>query len=161
MIDVPGIAFKNEKGKIINPGVPEIVKDLNLVPFADYRGINFSRYGNMFKIPLMSSRGCINTCAFCNEKPNATRYRYRNAENLFDEVMINLDILEDKIYNFEKNNNRSFHNFFSIKNVKKIIRRRRNLMVPFISLNDSLINGRPDQLEKFCDLVIRSKRKFN
>jgi radical SAM superfamily enzyme YgiQ (UPF0313 family) len=123
-IDMPGIAYKTIDGTVVDGGVPELVKDLNGIPFADYSCIDFSRYGNIYHIATMTSRGCINSCAFCSERPNFHRYRHRSADNIFAEVV---------------------EHMAAIPNVK-----------PFINFNDSLINGAPKELERFCDMVIES-----
>ena len=39
-IDMPGIAYKTKGGTIIDGGIPELVEDLNGVPFADYSGVD-------------------------------------------------------------------------------------------------------------------------
>ncbi len=68
-IDVPGIAYKGSDGTVIaDGGVPELIDDLDTIPFADYSSIKFAKYGNGYQISTMTSRGCINTCAFCSER---------------------------------------------------------------------------------------------
>jgi anaerobic magnesium-protoporphyrin IX monomethyl ester cyclase len=136
-LDIPGLSYRNDDGSVKDNGVPEIVQDLNSVPFADYSDVDFRKYGDKYQFSIMTSRGCINTCAFCSERPNFYRYRFRSAENVFDEVVKHLDDLRG---------NPSFSSW------KKV--------VPYISFIDSLINGVPKELEKFCDMVIDSKLKF-
>ncbi len=128
-LDMPGIAYKRNDGTIVDGGVPELVEDLNGIPFADYSGIDFARYGNIYHIATMTSRGCINTCAFCSERPNFYKYRHRTANNIFDEVVKHVELIRDG--------------------------------QPFINFNDSLINGSPKELERFCDMVIESGLAFN
>lgn len=136
-IDIPGICYKKDDDTITDNGVPELVKDLNSIPFADYSDIDFAKYGNAYHFSIMTSRGCINTCAFCSERPNYYKYRFRNAENIFNEIAKQLSDLQNNP---------------SIPLGKKI--------VPYISFNDSLIDGVPKELEKFCDLVIASGLNF-
>jgi len=136
-IDIPGISYRKSDGSVIDNGVPEVVKDLNSIPFADYSDVDFEKYGSVYQFSIMTSRGCINTCAFCSERPNFYKYRFRTAENIFNEITKHLSALSNNP---------------SISPAKKI--------VPYICLNDSLINGVPKELEKFCNLVIDSGHKF-
>ncbi len=136
-LDVPGLSYKNETGDIVENGVPETVRDLNSVPFADYSGIDFRKYGNKYQVSMMTSRGCINTCAFCSERPNFSPFRFRSADNVYEEVVQHLQDIHDN----------------------PSVSRKRNIL-PYISFNDSLLNGVPKELERFCDLVIRGEQKF-
>ena len=190
-INIPGLSYKKNGDTIIDNGIPELVKDLNSVPFADYSNIDFATYGNKYQFSIMTSRGCINTCAFCSERPNFSKYRFRSAENIFNEIKKHLgDLRTNPSVNYEKIVGSYRRNFFS-KFVKhwyhkydlfrqiakyfykykrsnsenifgKIVKQVSNsLNTIYISFNDSLINGRPKELEKFCDLVIDSGLKFS
>lgn len=133
-IDIPGISYKTSTGAIVDGGVPELVKDLNTVPFADYSGIDLSTYSDVNQVSIMTSRGCINSCAFCSERPNFSKYRRRSAENILNEVLTIVRTLQSSA---------------------------NKQMVPYINFNDSLINGSPRELSKFCELVIECGVKFN
>jgi len=191
-INIPGLSYKINNGTIIDNGVPELVKDLNSVPFADYSDIDFTKYGNKYQFSIMTSRGCINTCAFCSERPNFSRYRFRSAENVFNEIVKHLnDLKTNSSINYEKIVVSYWRNIFS-KTVKhwyhkynlfrktakylfykykrsdsenilgKILKQTDDLLkTNHISFNDSLINGTPKELEKFCDLVIDSGLNFS
>ena len=137
-LDIPGLSYRSDDGQIKDNGVPEIPRDLDSLPFADYSDVDFEKYGNTHQFSIMTSRGCINTCAFCNERPNFTRYRFRSAENIYEEIVEHISELQS--------------NPFSLA---------RGKVVPYISFNDSLINGVPRELEKFCDLVIDGGLTFS
>ena len=92
-IDMPGVAYKASDGTIVNGGVPKLVDDLDTIPCADYSSIDFAKYGDGHNLSTMTSRGCINTCAFCSERPNFHRYRHRSAENIFKEIVKHLSVL--------------------------------------------------------------------
>jgi radical SAM superfamily enzyme YgiQ (UPF0313 family) len=191
-IDIPGLSYKKHDGTIIDNGVPELVKDLNAIPFADYSDIDFVKYGNNYQFSIMTSRGCVNTCAFCSERPNFSKYRFRSAENILNEITKHLrDLKTNSSTNYKKivasyrrnifskivkhlyHNNNLFRKtakyfFYKFKHnnsenmFRKISKRAGDLLkVNYISFNDSLINGTPRELEKFCDLVIESGLKFS
>jgi radical SAM superfamily enzyme YgiQ (UPF0313 family) len=168
-VDIPGLSYKKNDGTIIDNGVPELVKDLNSIPFADYSDIDFAKYSNKYSFSIMTSRGCINTCAFCSERPNFHRYRFRSAENVFDEIAthlhrfkinpaMNLDkeTIPFKQYIFNKISKYTTR----LVGLMKECKGSPNIFTPYISFNDSLINGVPKELEKFCDLVIDSDLRF-
>lgn len=154
-LDVPGISYKKEDGNIVDNGVPEIVRDLNSIPFADYSDIDFRKYGTTYQFSLMTSRGCINKCAFCSERPNFSVFRFRSANNTYNEIVKHLQDLRD---------NPSFSRWRIQYNrmmpYKRMFKSRR-MFLPYISFNDSLINGVPKELERFCDLVIQGGYKFS
>ena len=203
-INIPGLSYKKDDGTIIDNGVPELVKDLNSVPLPDYSDIDFAKYGHKYHLSIMTSRGCINTCAFCSERPNFRKYRYRSAENIFNEISKHLgdlntyfSINRDKIAISYKQNiltkiakqyyhqlkfrcsgklfkktARYFYHKYKETTFGKILGRAGDLLgpvtidpingiVPYISFNDSLINGAPSELDKFCDLVIENNLKFS
>jgi radical SAM superfamily enzyme YgiQ (UPF0313 family) len=80
-----GSIFKKE-GKIIDCGDGLLIPDLNSLPFADFEGLDFSKYKEPFRLPLSLSRGCPNRCIFCNEMPYWKKFRVRKAENVFSEI---------------------------------------------------------------------------
>src|SRR5208283_347309 len=156
-IDIPGIAYKTDGGDIVDGGIPELVQDLDEVPFADYSDVDFAKYGNINQMAIMTSRGCINTCAFCSERPNFYKYRHRSAENILKEVTKLLGELQG-----EDNNESSQASF-----LRRLFSRRgkttsspKQRIIPAINFSDSLINGAPKQLFGFCEMVIESDVRF-
>lgn len=131
LCDVRGFCYKKSNGRIVDCGTPDLVKDLDSLPYADYSGVDLERYSLHNRICLMMSRGCINRCAFCSEGPNFGKFRCRSADNLFEEVRRNVHWIQ------------------------KCSGTR-----PQITFNDSLINGQPEILEAFCDRVIREGLSF-
>ena len=137
-IDLPGISYRRRDGSIADNGVPELVRDLDSLPFADYGELDFEEYGGSGKFAIMTSRGCVNTCAFCSERPNFNRYRFRSAESIFAEISQHLS---------ERQRNATAPS-------------KGAHAIPYISFNDSLLNGVPRELEKLCDLIIDSGLEF-
>jgi radical SAM superfamily enzyme YgiQ (UPF0313 family)/glycosyltransferase involved in cell wall biosynthesis len=82
---IPGTLVKKD-GVVIDNGDAELLRNLNDLPYADFSDFDFKNYLEPFKLPIMSSRGCVNRCIFCNERPYWRIYRSLTAARLFDEV---------------------------------------------------------------------------
>jgi radical SAM superfamily enzyme YgiQ (UPF0313 family) len=83
---VPGFAYKTSTN-IVTTGVPSVPALTTDAIAADFAVLDLAEYNNTLWVA--SSRGCINSCGFCNERPNFIRYRKRN-----------LDIVEQEIGSF-------------------------------------------------------------
>lgn len=86
--DVDGLGFK-DNGRIVLNEPRELIDDLNALPFPNYDLVNVKRYSHLLgsadiTLPIQSSRGCPFCCTFCDIRK--TRYRYRSAENVVDEI---------------------------------------------------------------------------
>jgi len=73
-------AFNTDQ-KIIEGKQP----DLNSLPFADYSDLNMSNYKT---IDIISSKGCVNQCRYCDLNFNA-KYRVRDGELTAKEILYN------------------------------------------------------------------------
>jgi radical SAM superfamily enzyme YgiQ (UPF0313 family) len=89
LTDCPGILIR-VNNEIVDTGDRELLKDLNQVPTPDFSDYAFELYRTPTRLPIMSSRGCPNRCIFCNERPYWKRYRGRSAENIFEEIKLQL-----------------------------------------------------------------------
>lgn len=85
IIECAGARYRVD-GKVVKGSKRELIKSLDSLPFPDYSDFKFSLYTEPFKTPISSSRGCINRCIYCNEKPFWERYRFRSGEVMFEEV---------------------------------------------------------------------------
>ncbi|OHB49671.1 MAG: hypothetical protein A2Y10_05810 [Planctomycetes bacterium GWF2_41_51] len=125
--NVKGFAYLNRDGSLTDNGEPELPKLRDRdVPLPDYSQFDFSKYTEKGSVPLFSSRGCINRCNFCSESPNFKYFRFRKAENIFNELK---------------------HTYSYAIKVHT---------VPTFHFADSLVNGNIKELEKFCDMIIES-----
>jgi hypothetical protein len=70
----------------INSSKWEQITDLDQLPFSDFSDYNWKSYSSP-GIPICDSRGCVRTCEFCDVIEHWTRYRYRSAENIFNEML--------------------------------------------------------------------------
>ncbi|MFH1822592.1 MAG: radical SAM protein [Patescibacteria group bacterium] len=92
--DIPGCFYQDEKGNIINTGPRELIHDLDAIPFPAYQHFPLSNYTktnnpNFSRLfwSLFTSRGCPHNCIFCvSRNVFDRRYRYRSAENVFQEI---------------------------------------------------------------------------
>lgn len=73
----------------------------NINFFPKYENLNLSSYPGKRRIPILSSRGCINKCLFCSERLLYKNYRIRDPENVFEEI-----------YYHYKNNNIQWFTFY-------------------------------------------------
>lgn len=78
------------KGNKNFPGINDAnwkpIEDLNILPIPDYSDYDFSLYPNPW-IPIQDSRGCVKTCEFCDIIEYWTRFKSRTAENIFNEML--------------------------------------------------------------------------
>jgi len=82
-----GIYFRKDK-KILNTGSRAELDDLDKLPFPDFSGtIGVYKFQEQVILPIQASRGCINRCAFCNDKVYSERYRFKSPERIFEEMI--------------------------------------------------------------------------
>jgi radical SAM superfamily enzyme YgiQ (UPF0313 family) len=75
------------------------VDNLDSLPFPSFDGFPLDKYTNR-QLPIMMSRGCVRKCRFCNESFISKKYRYRNAVNVFKEVIFQMHKYKVKIFEF-------------------------------------------------------------
>ncbi len=78
-----GFFIKKESG-YFDCGNRSLVRDLNDLPFANYEFLD----KKIDKVAISTSRGCINHCNFCQEKAHWSRYRWRSAESIIEEIVL-------------------------------------------------------------------------
>lgn len=82
------------KGNLDYPGINSgqwlPIENLNELPCPDFDDYDFAQYSNC-GIPLCDSRGCVRTCEFCDIIEHWKRYQYRSAENIFGEILHQID----------------------------------------------------------------------
>jgi radical SAM superfamily enzyme YgiQ (UPF0313 family) len=82
--EVPGLYLPGGEGWRLTRERPPI-PDLNDIPWPTFEEVDLGLYG-IPDLPLMSSRGCIGRCVFCNDRHRAPGYRTRSAVNQVDEL---------------------------------------------------------------------------
>ena len=95
--DIPGLIYSYRGEVQANPVAPPI-KDLDVLPFPDHDMAGTSR-----TFHVVSGRGCPYNCIFCFQGVHGLKYRYRSADNIVEEIKVNLqkynsrafDIIDD------------------------------------------------------------------
>lgn len=81
--DIPGIVFK-DKNNIINNGMPELEKNLDLLPFLDYTFFDMSKIKT---VNIDAGRGCPFSCTFCSTKSFWKRkFRLKSPKRIVEEM---------------------------------------------------------------------------
>lgn len=102
LYDVKGILFKDKKGKIIETPPQSPVENLDSLPYPardlfDPK-LYTKRAGSNLYGAILTSRGCPGRCTFCSKAVFGNSYRFRNAKNIYNEIIYL--IKKYKIYNF-------------------------------------------------------------
>jgi radical SAM superfamily enzyme YgiQ (UPF0313 family) len=74
----------------INSSKWDQIVDLNQLPYPDFGDYDWNLYREV-GIPICDSRGCVRNCEFCDVIEHWTHYRYRKADNIFDEMVYQID----------------------------------------------------------------------
>ena len=72
------------------------VENLDNIPSPDFVEFDLSKYAP--SLPILSSRGCINKCAFCTERLLSNRFRQHSPGYIVDQIQFLADTY--KIHNF-------------------------------------------------------------
>lgn len=94
--DVDGLIFRDSKGSLIRTANRKEIGNLDLLPFPDYEGFNYSDYlkknpdmsdeGKCYsQVSIIGGRSCKFNCTFCFH-PSGTRYRQRSLDSIFKEI---------------------------------------------------------------------------
>ena len=86
---IKGLIYK-ENGDAKFTGMPELLNDLDCIPFPDRRLLPYKRYNSIIAkanpITIMiTSRGCPYKCIFCDRPHLGKSFRVRSAVNVVDE----------------------------------------------------------------------------
>ena len=61
--------------------------ELSKLPYPDYSDYEFSFY-EIPALPLQGSRGCVRKCTFCDYIANWTKFQWRTADDIFQEMLL-------------------------------------------------------------------------
>lgn len=111
---IDGIAFRENGRMFVNPK-KRFIDDVDTIPFPARDLIDMNYYVNSDNFrwdlgkgrytSIISSRGCPNTCAFCNTyMVSGRRYRGRSPKNVVDEMQFLIDKYGIEEFSFEDDN---------------------------------------------------------
>lgn len=90
------------KGNLDYPGINstswQAVTNFDKMPNPDFSNYRFFQYKNI-SIPIIDSRGCVQSCEFCDVIAFWNKFQYRSAENIFKQIMHY--IKKYKVYRFQ------------------------------------------------------------
>jgi len=147
---IDGIAFRDGKKVQINKSL-NLVKDLDTLPFPAFDLLPLEKYKKIIgknEFPLMTTRGCPFSCAFCSSKLYSKRgLRVRSVTNLLEEMEIlrnkyAIDFLMIRDDNFIVNKGRTK------KFLQAVI--KRNLTVPWLDSSGFHVNSIDEELLDLC-----------
>lgn len=91
------------KGNFEYPGINSTtynqIDDLDNIPFPDYSDY-YTDYGQIHKITLTGSRGCVRRCSFCDIGAFWKKYRYRSGKNIAEELIRNKKLYGSRTHFF-------------------------------------------------------------
>jgi anaerobic magnesium-protoporphyrin IX monomethyl ester cyclase len=94
MDSVPGIYYPDEN-QVRHTGPPEVVEDLDELPFPDFSAFRIDRY-NTGILPVLAARGCAwGRCIFCSDPAAVTcgfRFRRRSVKHVMAELVLQRDL---------------------------------------------------------------------
>jgi len=83
--DIKGIVFYDDAGKLRITETRDVIKNLDLIPFAD-RTIFPKEYLESTTTQILTSRSCPYHCVFCQAVPQHFTYRFHSAEYVVAEI---------------------------------------------------------------------------
>lgn len=91
------------KGNLNYPGINSTIykqiDNIDGLPFPDYSDY-MKDYGNINKITLTGSRGCVRRCSFCDIGAFWKKFRYRSGENIAAEIIRNKELYKARTHFF-------------------------------------------------------------
>ena len=82
---IAGIFYREDTAGVIQTGAPELIEDLDRVPFPKYEKFRINSYPRT--ISIVTSRGCPYQCIYCPIASVMGRgFRARSAANVVDEI---------------------------------------------------------------------------
>lgn len=107
------------KGNLYYPGINSQswtpVDDLNSVPPPDYSDYQWYKYEQK-SIPIIDSRGCVQSCEFCDVITHWKKFQFLTAENIFSQMLHFI-----QVHKFTKFDFRSSISNGNLKEFKKLI----------------------------------------
>lgn len=76
------------------------IEDLDALPYPDYDDYDLSIYRSPF-VGVLGSRGCVRQCTFCDVHEYWTKFRWRTAESIFNEMLFQNQKHKTRVFKFQ------------------------------------------------------------
>lgn len=83
--EISGIRYIDSEGKFIENPRPDLIENLDLIPFPLYV---YERDDTLHLAGIITGRGCPYNCSFCYEGAKEKTVRYRSLANVFEEISL-------------------------------------------------------------------------
>ena len=74
-------------GRVTDGGPAKPLRDLDSLPYADFRGFPLELYDVSERLPIQASRGCVWRCRYCSSHPFWPGYAAMSGERVFAEIL--------------------------------------------------------------------------
>ncbi|MFX1475460.1 MAG: B12-binding domain-containing radical SAM protein [Promethearchaeota archaeon] len=102
---VQGITFRKD-GRIVRTQSRPQLTTLDELSLPAWDLFELGHYSHI--LPLLTSRGCVYTCAFCDERLLFRKYRFRSVPSIVDEIRSNVQDLKVSRFFFNDSNLTSY-----------------------------------------------------
>ena len=86
--NILGAIFQKDFESEYKPRPP--IKNLDEIPWPTFSEFDLHKYKHPV-LPLLTSRGCIGRCSFCNDWVMMRTYRFRSAQNILKEIQYHIE----------------------------------------------------------------------
>ena len=83
-------SLTRKNGLVYDGGPVKLIEDVNSIPYPDFTDTPSTKYLLKNTLPAITSRGCIGSCIFCEERAFWGKFRARNPENIVGEFSRNV-----------------------------------------------------------------------
>lgn len=119
------------KGNLNYPGINSSSwqpnSNFDKLPIPDYSDYRFFKY-NYALLPIVDSRGCVQSCEFCDVIAFWKKFQYRSAENIFEQMMCYIE--NYNVYRFQFASSICNGNLREFKKLIKLIADYNDLHIP-------------------------------
>ena len=83
---IPGVVERGESLDFEPMDRRALLTDLNRMPLLDFNGFDLDRYLEPWRLPLLTSRGCINECRYCFDTHYYSPFRSLTGRRAFEQI---------------------------------------------------------------------------
>jgi hypothetical protein len=151
------------KGNFEHPGIngtaPEQIKDLSVIPYPDYQGIEPKSYFYTHEpgIYITASRGCVRDCTFCNVPQLWPKFQSRTADDVVGEIIRGKKQFDTNVFHFTDSLlNGNMKTWREINRQLIAVKEADTSLEPIRYLGQFICRTRLDQTERDWELMARA-----